>query len=77
MAEHKEDVVETFLFSSDTELVDFKCFRGDKDDISEEELRQQIHSAFMQKKMGRAKITTTAPKPKAVPVNVKDFVASL
>lgn len=73
----EKDGLEVFLFSKGSELLDFKCFRGDRDDISEEDIRKQIHSAFMQREMGRAVVSKEPPSQKVQTVNVKDFVEGL
>jgi hypothetical protein len=77
MANREDDGLDVFLFSKGKTLVDLKCFRGDRPNISEQELRDQIHSAFMQKKMGRAKVSSDAPVASVSPINVRDFIASL
>ncbi len=72
------DGVDSFLFGGDHELMDFRCFRGDRADVSPEEIKKQVHSAFMQRKMKRAVISAEPPKaPAAEPQSVQAFVADL
>jgi hypothetical protein len=78
MTANEKDGLDALLFGTEgTELVDFKCFRGDREDISEDDIKEQIHSALMQKKMGRAMVSTTAPRPDVAPVSVSQFVRGL
>ncbi|MEQ1929647.1 MAG: hypothetical protein ABL957_03825 [Parvularculaceae bacterium] len=71
--------LESLLFGSDgAGVADFKCFRGDRDDVSEDDLRDQIHSALMQKRMKRASISKDAPrKAPIVSQNIREFVKGL
>jgi hypothetical protein len=72
----ERDGIEGVLFG-DTELLDFKCFRGDRTDVSEDDIKQQIHSAFMQRKMKQAVISADAPCPDVPLQNVREFVRDL
>ncbi len=69
----ERDCLDATLFG-DTELWDFKCFRGDRTDVSEAEIKQEIHSAFMQRKMKRASVSADAPRPGVPSQNVREFV---
>jgi hypothetical protein len=71
------DGLDVFLFAEGADLVDFKCFRGDRDDISEGDIRAQIHSALMQRKMKRADISQDPPEAGVAVVDVREFVAEM
>jgi hypothetical protein len=74
----ERDALDVLLFGTDgTELLDFKCFRGDRPDVSEDEIRDQIHSAIMQKRMKRATISADPPRPDVPRTNVREFVQDL
>ena len=77
MSTHEENALDAFLFSAEPKLADLKCFRGDRPNVTEEEIRGQIHSAFMQKKMGHADVSTKAPMLNVATVDVAKFVGSL
>ena len=73
----EKDGLDALRFGKGVELVDLKCFRGDREDVSEDEIKQQIHSAFMQKRMNRAVIAHDAPRPSVPPIDVQKFVSEL
>jgi hypothetical protein len=78
MVEKDNDSVDAFLFAENAELLDFRCFRGDRADVSPEDIKREVHSAFVQKKMKRATVSSEPPVPPNVAVqNVKDFVREL
>jgi len=77
MSTHEENTLDAFLFSADIQLTDLKCFRGDKQDVTEDEILHQIHSAFMQKKIGHAHVSNKSPASNLAVVDVKEFVTSL
>ena len=79
MVTKEKDGIDAFVFPEEgIELLDFRCFRGDRADVSPEEIKKQIHSAFMQKKMKRAIVSSEPPKaPGAAAQNVREFVAEL
>lgn len=77
MAAREGDGLDAILFSEGAELVDFKCFRGDRTDISEADIRREIHSAFMQRKMGRASVSNTPPATGVSAMCVEEFVEGL
>lgn len=77
MAMKEGDGLDGFLFSESAKLEDLKCFRGDRDDITEDDVRTQIHSAFMQRKMKRATVTADPPSWGVEPMDVREFVANL
>jgi len=77
MAAKERDGLDAFLFSESAELVDIKCFRGHRDDISEQDVRDQIHEAFMQQRLKRAVVSSQPPSMEVPQVNVRDFVADL
>lgn len=60
------------------ELVNVKFFRGRRDDIiSAVEIKEQARSAMMQRKLGTATVSKTAPVSLHPLINVKEFVANL
>jgi len=69
--------LDTVLFGSGRELVDIKCFRGDREDVTGADIKGQIHSALMQKRMNRATISDSPPHSGVTKVNVREFVAGL
>lgn len=77
MAAREVDGLDALLFSESAELVDFKCFRGDRDDITEDDIRREIHSAIMQRKMGRASVSSAPPQTGVASMSVKEFVKGL
>ncbi len=78
MVAKEKDGIDAFLFGENTELLDFRCFRGDRADVTEDNIKMEVHSAFMQKKMKRAVTSQEPPKPLAVAAqNVRDFVMEL
>jgi hypothetical protein len=77
MVAKEKDGLDALLFGDGAELVDFKCFRGDREDVTEADIKEQIHSAFMQKRMDRAVISGTPPRPGVPTINVRKFVADL
>lgn len=78
MSARETDGIDAVLFGEGrAELLDFKCFRGDRVDITEDDIRKEIHSAFMQRKMSRAVCSAEPPKANVAAQNVRDFVKSL
>jgi hypothetical protein len=77
MLTKEKDALDALLFGEGVELIDFKCFRGDREDVTEAEIKEQIHSAFMQKRMGRAVVADRAPVPQVALINVRKFVSDL
>ena len=74
----QKDGLDALLFGAEgVDLLDFKCFRGDRPDVDEADIKKQIHSAFMQRKMKRASVSVTAPVPNVPLQDVKEFVAGL
>jgi hypothetical protein len=53
----KERLMFSLFERENITLVNLKFFRGDRDVVSEEELCKQMHSAFLQKRMGRATVS--------------------
>jgi hypothetical protein len=77
MVAKEKDGIDAFLFAEGTELLDFKCFRGDRTNVSEDDIKAEVHSAFMQRKMKRAVISSEPPKNGVAAQNVRDFVGEL
>ena len=60
------------------ELENVKFFRGRRDDaISAEEIKEQAHRAIMQRRLGTATVSKTAPVSPHPVINVSEFVAGL
>ena len=77
MTMKEKDGLDALLFGEGVELVNFKCFRGDREDVSEDDIKTEIHSALMQKRMQRAVVSKDPPSTGAIRVNVKDFLKDL
>lgn len=77
MTTKEKDGLDALLFGDGVELVDFKCFRGDREDVTAADIKAEIHSAFMQKRMDRAVISDDPPAPDVKRINVKDFAQKL
>jgi len=60
----------------DEELVDIKCFRGDRE-AKGSDIKRQVQEGLLQHKMHPKRASTSAPKTGAETVNVADFVARL
>jgi hypothetical protein len=72
-----KDGIDAFVFADGVELADFRCFRGDRADVDPADIKAQVHSAFMQRKMKRATISSDPPTAPGEPQNVREFVAEL
>ena len=73
----EKEKLSAFLFDrEDRKVVNIKFFRGPRDLVSTEELCAQVHSAFMQKRMGKARVTDWL-EPSVTKVNVEQFIATL
>lgn len=60
------------------ELVNVKFFRGRRDDvITSQEIHEQAHKAMMQRKLGTATVSKSAPVSEHPVINVVEFVANL
>jgi len=77
MVAKEKDGIDAFLFGESRELMDFRCFRGDRADVTPEEIKKQVHSAFMQRKMKRAVISSEPPSPAVAAQDVREFVNEL
>jgi hypothetical protein len=66
-----------FGTGGDGELVDIKCFRGDREDVTASDIRREIHDAIMQHKMHPQRATRTAPNSGVGRVDVVEFVKGL
>lgn len=81
MSEHRGDSLMDCLFSEHGKKLNIKTLRnikfcrGDKDVISEAELRVQVHSALVQKATGAATMSRQAPRSKRPVIDVRKFVA--
>ena len=77
MSISEREKLSSFLFDgSDRELLNMKFFRGTRDLVSPEELCEQVHSAFMQERMGKARVTEWLDLGVAK-INVQEFLATL
>lgn len=78
MSQHEKDGLMDCLFSeADMKLKNLKFFRGGADEISEHQLGNEAHSAVMQKRLGSAVRSTSAPGSDQPRINVRSFVAGL
>jgi hypothetical protein len=72
------DMAECPFSGQGEELVNVKFFRGRRDDvISASEIKEQARSAVMQRRLGTALISDSAPLSPHPVINVTDFVANL
>ncbi len=77
MVMSERDRLLMFLFEgNDRELVNMKFFRGLRDLVSEDEFCAQIHSALMQKRMGKAVVADDFVDG-VTKIDAEEFVASL
>jgi hypothetical protein len=66
MSSQGKDALWSFLFASDDcQLVNLKLMRGDRQDISTQDLREQVHSALMQVKTGTSEMSANFPEVSA------------
>lgn len=73
MTMHEESALDVLLFGTPGEtLVDIKCFRGDRADVSPNDIRTEIHSGLMQFKLQPGLASDRAP---AAGVQPRDMVA--
>ena len=71
----EECAVDILLFDAkDEKLLDIKCFRGDREDVSAEDIKTAIHSGIMQHKM---QPSLASPKAPELGVDARDIVALL
>lgn len=61
----------------DEELVDIKCFRGDRENVTGADIDRQIQDGILQHKMHPARASKKAPDTGAELVNVAEFVKRL
>jgi len=78
MAEQrKKDRMMSFLFGREgVVLRNIKFFRGDRDLVTEEEFCHQAHSAVMQERMGKARVSPEFQDDTPT-VSVRAFVSTL
>ena len=77
MAKHNTAGLLSLLAGKHGELVNVKLFRGDKDLVTAEEIEEQMRSALMQKKLGRASVNKHFPDSETAPIDVMALVNSL
>jgi hypothetical protein len=76
MAVHEKEVLLSLLFREGRQPKNVKFFRGDREVLSEAEFCQQVHSALLQRKTGRAKVAERFAED-LPQVEVKELVAAL
>jgi|GEM_PF-4829559 len=77
MTDCAEDQVMAFLFNQEgITLRNLKLFLGEQPMISKDDICREMHSAFMQERMGTAKVSRTFEDLRPT-VNVEEFLASL
>jgi hypothetical protein len=73
----KEDRLMDLLFHQEGRtLVNVKFCRGDGDKVTEADLREQMHSALMQRRMRTADVSTDFAEDEKT-IDVRELVASL
>lgn len=78
MVGREECALDVLLFGvKDEELLDIKCFRGDREDVSPEEIEAAVHSGLMQHKLRPELASKSAPSLGVEPRDVKELVESL
>jgi hypothetical protein len=78
MTTQEKDALDVLLFGTDgEELLDIKCFRGDRADVTEDDIKAQIHAGVMQHKMQPSIATRKAPKSGVERRDVVEFANSL
>jgi len=78
MVTPEKGALDVLLFDTEgEELLDIKCFRGDREDVSPEDIREQIHFGIMQYKMRPHLATSRSPKSGAAQEDVADLVRGL
>ena len=62
MTTQENGALDVLLFETDgEELLDIKCFRGDRADVSAADIREQIHSGIMQYRLQPGLASARAP----------------
>lgn len=78
MVAAEECALDVLLFDGrDETLVDIKCFRGDREDVSPEDIRSAIHSGLVQHKLQPGIASTRAPDLGIEPRDMVEFVKDL
>ena len=74
----EQGALDVLLFDTEgEELLDIKCFRGDREDVTPEDIREQIHFGLMQHKMRPQLATSKSPKSGVGQEDVADLVKGL
>jgi hypothetical protein len=74
----EENALDVLLFESKgEELLDIKCFRGNRADTSAEEIKAAIHSGIMQYKLQPSIGSPRAPTLGVEPRDMAEFVKGL
>lgn len=71
-----EERLMSILFKDGFKLTNVKLFRGDSDEITEEDLCNEAHSGLMQELMGKARVSSTFEDNTPV-VSIKEFISAL
>ena len=78
MSEHESGKTDCPFSSHGEELINVKFFRGRRDDvITADEIKEQMRSANMQRKLKTATVSREAPRSSHTSINVREFVANL
>ena len=72
----EECALDVLLFSKDEELVDIKCFRGERA-ASPEDIKAAIHSGIMQHRLQPDLASPNAPALGVKPRDMVEFVKGL
>lgn len=78
MVMSEEYALDVLLFGAEgEELLDFKCLRGDREDVSPEDIKAAIHSGIMQHKLQPSLASGKAPALGVEPRDIAEFVRGL
>ena len=78
MVTAEECALDVLLFESKgEELLDIKCFRGDREDVSADDIKAAIHSGIMQHKLQPGLASPRAPALGIEPRDMAEFVGDL
>jgi hypothetical protein len=78
MSVREECALDVLLFETDGEtLVDIKCFRGGRADVSSEDIKREIHSGLMQYRLQPEMASKSPPKSGISQRDMNDLVRGL
>jgi hypothetical protein len=78
MVMQEECALSVLLFDAkDEELLDIKCLRGDRENVSPSDIKAAIHSGIMQHKLQPSLASERAPDLGVTPRDIVDLVKGL